>query len=112
VKFASPLVLREHDRERNKDRYITVEDDDFAEYFQKIVFNELEMLGYGGYLAKNLSIEPLKARKIFVKAFDMNVDVSIGMFKLSGNREALQLLHDAGAGSRRSQGFGLFNIVY
>lgn len=36
---------------------------------------------------------------------------SIGTFKLFGNKELLNFLYRAGIGSRRSSGFGMFEII-
>lgn len=112
IKFSSPLLLREHDRTANRDRYITVEDDDFKEQFYRIARAELELLGMPAALADGLQIEPLEAHKTVLPAFGHNVGASLGMFRLSGRQEALRLFYEAGISSRRSQGFGMFDIIY
>lgn len=49
----------------------------------------------------------------FVTSFKNKIRITAwnGIFELSGKKELLTFLYDAGLGTRNAQGFGLFNIV-
>ena len=58
-----------------------------------------------------IKIKPINARKTVVKFYEKNIESSIGEFLLEGSPELLQLLYDCGIGSKRSSGFGLFEVI-
>ena len=64
-----------------------------------------------GVDTEGLSIEPVKARKVVVNCFGRKVDANLGIYKLSGNCELLNILYQAGLGARRSEGHGKFEIL-
>ena len=64
-----------------------------------------------GVDTEGLSIEPVKARKVVVNCFGRKVDANLGIYKLSGNCELLNILYQAGLGARRSEGHGKIEIL-
>jgi len=46
-----------------------------------------------------------------IPVFGRNTDASLGIFKLKGDRDLLNLLYMAGIGARRSEGKGKFDIL-
>ncbi|WP_234407910.1 CRISPR-associated endoribonuclease Cas6 [Anaerosinus massiliensis] len=111
IKMLSPMVLREHNRETNIDRYVDCTCDDFAETAKKIVQAQLSIFAMDENLVHGFTIVPVIPKKTVVTAFDYHIDVSLGVYKLTGQPELLNFLYHAGIGSRRSQGFGMFEIL-
>lgn len=111
VKMLSPLVVREHDKASNTDVYVDCSQEDFAERTKTIVAAQLSRLGMDERLMDGFSITPVIPKKTVVLSFKFNIDVSLGVYKLSGNPKLLNFLHQAGIGSRRSQGFGMFEVL-
>ncbi|MDK2905526.1 MAG: CRISPR-associated endoribonuclease Cas6 [Eubacteriaceae bacterium] len=110
IRMLSPLVLRNHDRETNKDQYVIFSDSNFNDHFKSVTSNMLKDIQMN-FDSESLMIEPLQAKKTVISEFDTRFAVSIGNFRLSGNPELLTFLQYSGAGSRRSQGFGLFKVL-
>ena len=57
------------------------------------------------------SIEVVKGKKVVVPVFGRNTDASLGVYKIKGNPELLNVLYLSGMGVRRSEGHGKFEIV-
>ena len=55
---------------------------------------------------------PVKAKKVVTKVWGRPADGSIGIFKITGTLELLNLLRMAGLGSRRSIGHGQWEGIY
>jgi CRISPR-associated endoribonuclease Cas6 len=110
VKMQSPLIVRRHDSVTNKDIYYTYADEGFSKALcenVEIFIQKMEI----GVDAEGLSIEPVKARKVVVNCFGRKVDANLGIYKLRGNCELLNILYQAGMGARRSEGHGKFEIL-
>lgn len=110
VKMQSPLIVRRHDSVTNKDIYYTYADEGFSKALcenVEIFIQKMEI----GVDTEGLSIEPVKARKVVVNCFGRKVDANLGIYKLSGNCELLNILYQAGLGARRSEGHGKFEIL-
>ena len=110
VKMQSPLIVRRHDSVTNKDIYYTYADEGFSKALcenVEIFIQKMEI----GVDTEGLSIEPVKARKVVVNCFGRKVDANLGIYKISGNCELLNILYQAGLGARRSEGHGKFEIL-
>lgn len=108
IKTLSPILVRDRDREKNKDYYVTVNDSNFIE---KLNFNLIYLATQLNLNIDNLKISPIKVRKVVVPLFKVNYDANDGLFELSGNIETLNTLYKVGIGSRRGEGFGLFELA-
>ena len=51
------------------------------------------------------------ARKTVVSFKNILINSSIGEYILEGNSELLNILYKTGIGSRRSEGFGMFEVI-
>lgn len=111
IKFLSPLLVRQHDKEANKDIYLTFNDADFNNQLNVIVqyFISQNDIAYDKPI--KILLIPKKARTTVVKNMDLMFCASIGEFELQGEKELLNILHKSGLGSRRGQGFGMFYVV-
>ena len=59
----------------------------------------------------SIKITPIRPKKTVVKHYNQFIESSIGSFILEGNPAVLDYLYKACVGSRRSSGFGLFEVI-
>lgn len=105
VNMLSPLVVKQHFREKN-DKYFLYNEENFNEMFKQCVGSQLKGID------KVPEITPIKAKKVIVKAYGTNIPASLGIFKLSGDIKILNQLYQTGMSSKNGAGFGKFEIVY
>ena len=110
IKFQSPLIVRSHNSMDNTDIYYTHEMAGFAETAKDNVRFFVKKLGIP-VSVDDFSIEVIKGKKVVVPVFGRNVDASLGLFKLKGSCQLLNILLLAGAGARRSEGHGKFLVI-
>lgn len=110
IKIQSPLIVRRHNSEDNSDVYYTCDTAGFAEALKDNVRIFLEKAGIH-VSVEDFSIEVIKGKKVIVPVFDRNTDASIGIYKLTGSCELLNILYMAGLCARRSEGHGKFEII-
>ncbi len=110
IQMTSPLIVRNHDKETNKDIYLTYQDEKFEEILKLNIQNTIQKLGYN-FVIDDFKITPLKNKKTVVKLYRHAMNASLGLFQLKGNQELLDFLWKAGMGSHRSSGFGNFKII-
>jgi len=53
----------------------------------------------------------LQIKRKVVRHYNMDMSSFVGVFKLKSDPEILQLIYDVGLGVRRSQGFGMLEVV-
>lgn len=109
IKMLSPLIVRKH--EEKKDYYMSFEHEEFQKYFFKSICVLLKNLYEIELKEDSVYIEPVKAKKTVVTTFQNKITANIGIFILRGDLQILNLLYALGIGSRRSQGFGMFEII-
>ncbi len=110
VKMQSPLIVRNHNSEDNSDIYYTCETEGFAEALKDNVEIFLDKMGIDVSTA-DFSIEVVKGKKVVVPVFNRNTDASLGIYKLTGSCQLLNILYLAGLGTRRSAGHGKFEVI-
>lgn len=111
IKMQSSLIVRRHDVSKNTDIYYSCEDLEFADIAKDNLRIFLQKLDIPMDIS-DFSITPVKTKKVVTKVFGRWVDGSIGIFKLTGSVELLNLLYAAGVGTRRSEGHGKWEVVY
>lgn len=109
IKFMSPLIVRQ--RENEKDYYFSVEGEKFLETLKSNIKEQLKLTNYSMDIVDSIKLEKVNGRKTVVRFYEKQMEGSIGTFKLFGNKELLNFLYKAGIGSRRSSGFGMFEII-
>ena len=109
IKFMSPLVVRS--RQNKKDFYYSFEHKEFLDILKINIKEQLSITNFSENIVDTFSLEPIKAKKVIVKFYEKKMETSVGIFKMSGNKELLKYLYEAGLGSRHSAGFGMFEIV-
>lgn len=111
VNFTAPLCVRLHDRDSNKDTYLTYQDDNFSRELTAILAYQLQAAPELARKLSTFSIKPIKARTVMVKHYEHSIPCSLGLFLLEGDIQLLTQLYLTGLGSRKSSGFGYFNII-
>lgn len=106
-KVLSPICLKQHDKETNKDRYVTIDNDDFAMEFKRKLLEDMPEFEEK---IQELAYDFSKLKVVMVKAFDLTVPATIGRFRVKGDEELLNKIKNRGVGSKRNAGFGLLEV--
>lgn len=109
IKFMSPLIVRQ--RENEKDYYYSIEGEKFLETLKINIKEQLKLTNYPIEIIDTIKLEKINGRKTVIKFYEKQMDGTIGTFKLYGNKDLLSYLYKSGIGSRRSSGFGMFEVV-
>lgn len=107
VKMLSPLCIREHNKEENKDHYYSVASENFEEKANEIIREQLLNNGFDKERVEAFSIKPINGKKTVVNHYRNYIECSLGEFLLSGDKAIINYLLQSGIGSRKSAGFGL-----
>jgi len=110
IKFISPLLVRDHDAQTNRDYYLSYDDPSFF----RVLVNSIKAQGIeilGKDITQGLMIVPVKPCRTVIKTFGNKLNGNLGIYKLTGSPFSINYLLNSGVGSRRSQGFGLFNLL-
>lgn len=110
IKIQSPLIVRKHNSDDNSDIYYTCGMDGFEVALKDNVRIFVEKTGLN-VSVDDFSIQVIKGKKLVVPVFGRNTDASLGIYKLTGRCELLNVLYLAGIGVRRSEGHGKFEII-
>jgi len=110
IKMHAPLIARRHNSDSNTDCYYVYNHPEFpqvikenVEFFIQKTSPELSLNGF--------SITPIKGKKVVAPSFYGYIDASLGVYKLTGSPELLNVLYLSGIGSRRSSGAGKWEVV-
>ncbi len=109
IKLLSPLVVKS--RHDNKDTYYSIEKEEFKEVLKQNIKEQLKITNIDEGNVNLFEIEPISAKKVIIKNYGINLECSIGKFKIIAPLELLNYLYKAGIGSKRSLGFGCFQII-
>lgn len=107
----SPLCLREHNKENNRDKYISVANELFAEKAQQILKEQLLIEKFSEKLADKVSIVPVNAKKTVVYHYGCAIECSIGEFVINADKSIINYFLKFGIGSRKSSGFGFAELL-
>jgi CRISPR-associated endoribonuclease Cas6 len=58
-----------------------------------------------------IEFEPISIRRKVVRHYNMDMQGFVGIFELRGHPDVLNLIYQIGLGVRRSQGFGMLEVV-
>lgn len=112
VMFKSPLCVREHNKELNSDMYYSYEKQGFNEAFRKVLESQIDKSKtFSKSILDDFQITPIRCKKTVVRHHSQFVEATVGSFKFTGNVALLSFLYTNGIGSRKSSGFGLFEII-
>lgn len=120
LRTLSPIILREHKGKNKDDRYLLYEEESFLQGLKenietgmtRITNIEEEKIHRD---VEALQVEIGKMKKVVIPHFSNKIgsyiDGNIGAIAFRGEPYILDYLYKAGVGSRRSQGFGMMDIV-
>lgn len=111
IKMQSSLLARKHNSDDNTDIYYTCEDTEFPEIVKENLRIFLQKINLECDI-NDFSVIPLKGKKIVARVWQRPTDASVGIYKLTGNPQLLEILRTAGLGVRRGLGHGKFEIIY
>ena len=107
----SSIVVRNHNRESNKDKYFTVEDENYINELEKNIKIQCEKAGYTLEDIEKIKVNEVNGRKIVSKNYGVYIDSVSGIFDISATPEILKYLYTVGLGSKRSAGYGTIDLV-
>lgn len=110
VRMQSSLLVRQHNSLDNTDMYYTYDNPDFSQVLKENIDIFLQRMGLT-ISTQGFSITPVKAKKVVTNCFGRKVDGNIGIYKLCGSPELLNVLYQAGIGVRRSEGHGMMEVL-
>lgn len=102
----SPILIND---KQSSNKYITPKDENFKDNFIYYA-NELSKL----YLKKNLELFEYnihKIKKSVYSHYGQAMPGITGIIEIKSNREFLNLINEIGIGDRRSQGFGMLEVI-
>jgi len=111
VRFKSPLCVRQHIKESNKDIYYSYEKEGFNTALNKVLEWQITNSNLPATFLRGFSLVPVQCKKTVVLHFKQYIEVTLGMFKLTGNIALLNYFYANGIGSRKSSGFGMMDII-
>ncbi len=109
----SPLIVRDHHPESGKDWYYSCNDMNFEKFLKRNLYNQLKDK-FSEKIEKdleNLSIRKVDMKKIIVTSYGIKMASSIGSFEMEGEQYILNEIYQSGAGSKKSLGFSMVDIV-
>lgn len=110
IKFQSPLVAR--NRQNQKDYYYSYTNPEkFLETLKINIREELQITDIPSELSETFEITPIEPKKVIIKFYEKQIETSTGKFNIKGDKRLLEYLYKAGLGSKRSAGFGMFQII-
>lgn len=109
IKFLSPLIVRS--RVDKKDYYYSSEAEEFKEILKINIREELKIANLPEKIEETFEINPIQPKKVIVKFYEKKIEGTLGTFQISGDKNLLEYLYKAGIGSKRSSGFGMFEII-
>ena len=105
------LCVREHIREGNKDKYYVYNDNDFREKLGEVLLRQVTNAGFSREKGMNIKVNPIQCKKVVSKHYNGFIDLSIGMLEVEADPKVLQYFYESGIGSRKSEGFGMLELV-
>ena len=108
-KILSPLCLREHVRDGNRDQYHSIASEDFLIKLKDCIKFQLEPKFE--IETSEIQIVPLNCKKTVIQHNGLFIESTLGTIAISANKDILNELYMNGFGSRKSSGFGLLEVV-
>lgn len=108
-KIISPLCVREHNKESNKDYYYSIDNDKFVEMLSSSILRDLPE--EFKYKVKDINIMPVDCKKTVVLHYGQYIECTLGCLYIDADNSVLNYIYDNGIGSRRKAGFGLLDIM-
>lgn len=108
-KTLSPILARKIAQGR-KPEFLPMNHPEFSTILSQSVSSMARKLENIDTPPESINIEPIKAESNITKHIGGEIG-NKGIFKISAPKEIQQLIYDAGIGAKRSQGFGMVEVV-
>lgn len=108
---SSSVLVREHDKETNKDKYYTHEDASYISRLEESIRWQCLKEGFSEKDVEQIKVNEVKGKKVVIKNYNVLVDGVSGTFDISGPKHILNYLYTVGFGARRSFGFCYVELV-
>lgn len=111
-KALSPCVVREHNKETNRDWFYSLDSEKGKELFvQNLKYQLLESIPEAKYDVNEIEISIIKNKEIKVKHYGIEVLSNLCVFEMKAKPYILDYFYKAGAGSLKSTGFSMLATV-
>lgn len=107
----SPLCVREHDRENHKDTYYTIDNREFSDKVVEALKRQAEQKDFSKEEVESIEFKPINCKKVVVLHYGVLIDATVGIFEIKAPNLILQDFYQEGLLSRRSQGFGMIDLL-
>jgi len=111
VMFMSPLCVREHNKQKNRDIYYSFEKEGFGNALLNVLKAQIEKSDLPISVLDGFSMEPIKCKKTVVRHHSQFIESTLGIFAITGNIALLNYLYANGVASRKSSGFGMIDVI-
>lgn len=105
------LVVRDHSRETNRDKYYVIGEEQFEEKARQSLMRQAIEAGFPKRLAEEIKFQPVSGKKVVSRLYGIMIDVSAITFIVEADSMILQYFYQAGASSRTAIGYGLCSII-
>lgn len=109
--IGSPCIIREHNKELNKDYYYSIKDKDFNKILTDSLRRQALREGFSEEESESISAKMINGKKTVVKHYDQYIDANIGLIEIEAKNYILQHFYEVGICSRRSAGFGAIELI-
>lgn len=109
VKMVSPLLVKKHDGK--KDYFYSWDNAEFVPLLENSIKMTASKLLGADMSERHIQVMPYAPKKTVVYCFGMKVTANVGIYQLSGDLDILNLIYQTGMGSKRSAGFGMFEVL-
>lgn len=106
----APLCIREHNRENNTDRYISIADSDFQEQLFAALSRQLLESGFSEEQVNKVQVKVIDGKKVVIKHYSY-MDCTACVLEVTADLFILQYMYDNGILSRRAEGFGMLELL-
>ncbi|WGS65321.1 CRISPR-associated endoribonuclease Cas6 [Marinitoga aeolica] len=107
IKTLSPIVIREHNKE--KDKYYYFDEENAIDILKNNIKYQYSKL----FKSENgeLDIKVLDFKKTTILNYSKKIKSNLGILKIHGDKKILDFVYKSGIGSKRSSGFGMVDII-
>ena len=108
---SSSILVREHDKEINKDKYYTLENKNYKDKLEQSIKWQCLQDGYSQADIEQIKVNEVIGKKVVIKNYNVLIDGVTGIFDISAPKHILNYLYTVGFGSRKSFGFSYIELV-
>ncbi|MBL7574520.1 CRISPR-associated endoribonuclease Cas6 [Peptoniphilus asaccharolyticus DSM 20463] len=109
---SSPIVIREHNKDTNKDWYYDLSTEEGYKLFIESLKNQVLLdLPGSEYDLNEFKVEVISNKTVKVKHYGIEVLSNLATFKVTAKPYILSYMLNAGVGSFKSAGFGMLTVV-